>query len=153
MWKWYVCSELRFYHDSCHDLLLDCLDAWELGPKLVFRGSDSPSIFSCSLFIMYFVLFNVFSERRYCSAKLRKFSDVCMVHTNTNAFKISRLWRAICWLVFNKSIPDLAILLILNKSKAGKSLFVKVSCLVLWIWKTFSFAYFAFPRWSKFTAI
>ena len=29
-----LCSELKFY------FLLDCSDAWELGPKLVFRGSD-----------------------------------------------------------------------------------------------------------------
>ena len=52
------CSELKFY------ILLDCWDAWELGPKLVFRGSDPPLVFfdmcffacvvnSCSLFIMF----------------------------------------------------------------------------------------------------
>ena len=29
-----LCSELKFY------FLLDSSDAWELGPKLVFRGSD-----------------------------------------------------------------------------------------------------------------
>ena len=51
------CSELKFYN------LLDCSNAWELGPKLVFRGSDPPLVFStcvfacvvnsCSLFIMF----------------------------------------------------------------------------------------------------
>ena len=52
------CSELKFY------VPLDCSDAWELGPKLVFRGSDPPLGFldmcffacvvnSCSLFIMF----------------------------------------------------------------------------------------------------
>ena len=30
------CSELKVY------FLLDCSDVWELGPKLVFRGSDPP---------------------------------------------------------------------------------------------------------------
>ena len=38
------CSELKFY------FLLDCSDVWELGPKLVSRGSDPPLIFSTYLF-------------------------------------------------------------------------------------------------------
>ena len=33
------CSELKFYFP------LDCSDEWELGPKLVFRGSDPPLVF------------------------------------------------------------------------------------------------------------
>ena len=53
-----ICSELKFY------FLLDCSDVWELGPKLVFMGSDPPLFFfdmcffacvvnSCSLYIMF----------------------------------------------------------------------------------------------------
>ena len=52
------CAELKVNY------LLDCSDVWELGPKLVFRGSDllfgffDMCIFgcvvnSCSLFIMF----------------------------------------------------------------------------------------------------
>ena len=38
------CSELKFY------ILLDCSDAWEVGRKLVFRGSDPPLGFSICVF-------------------------------------------------------------------------------------------------------
>ena len=38
------CSELKFY------FLLDCSDEWELGPKLVFRGSDPPLVFLTCVF-------------------------------------------------------------------------------------------------------
>ena len=56
-----ACSELKVY------FLLDCSDVWEIGPKLVFRGSDPPLVFfdmcffacvvnssdSCSSFVMF----------------------------------------------------------------------------------------------------
>ena len=38
------CSELKFY------FLLDRSDSWELGPKLVFRGSDPPLVFLTCVF-------------------------------------------------------------------------------------------------------
>ena len=38
------CSELKFY------FLLDCSDVWELGPKLVLRGSDPPLVFFTFVF-------------------------------------------------------------------------------------------------------
>ena len=38
------CSELKF------SFLLDCSDAWELGPKLVLRGSDPPLVFLTCVF-------------------------------------------------------------------------------------------------------
>ena len=38
------CSELKFY------FLLDCSDSWELGPKLVFRGSNPPLVFLTCVF-------------------------------------------------------------------------------------------------------
>ena len=53
----------------------------------------------------------VLSERRYSSAKLRKFMDV-----HTNVCKISRLWGAVSSMVVNKSLSNLAILLILRRS-------------------------------------
>ena len=38
------CSELKVY------FLLDCSDVWELGPKLVFRGSDPSLVSSTCVF-------------------------------------------------------------------------------------------------------
>ena len=39
-----LCSELKFYS------LLHGSDVWELGPKLVFRGSDPPEVFLTCVF-------------------------------------------------------------------------------------------------------
>ena len=75
----------------------------------------------------------VLSERRYSSAKLWKFMDVYMVVVvvagrqggggeasfrphHTNVCKISRLWGAVSSMVVNKSLSNLAILLILRRS-------------------------------------
>ena len=41
-----ACSELKSY------FLLDFSDAWELGPKLVFRGSDPPLVFVTCVFLL-----------------------------------------------------------------------------------------------------
>ena len=60
---------------------------------------------------------NVLSEQRYTYAKLRKFTAVVwwgesLYPHHTNFSKILRLWGAISLLVLNKSISNLAILLI-----------------------------------------
>ena len=68
----------------------------------------------------------VLRERRYSSAKLQKFTDVCMVGWgdkfvpslhHTNNCKVSGLWGAISsFRVFNKSLSNYAVLLILRCS-------------------------------------
>ena len=70
------------------------------------------------------------SERRYSFAKLKKFTDlygwgggegeggegqVCAPH-HTNVCKISPLWGFMSSLIFNKSLSNLALLLILRRS-------------------------------------
>ena len=57
------CSELKFY------FLLHCSDVWELGPKLVFRGSDPLKFFRHVFF------------RLHCKILVVCSSCLCFVNT------------------------------------------------------------------------
>ena len=104
-WSWSLCYDLSFtFMTSTHFCILVLL-----------------------LYYYYLLLLSLFSERRFSSAKLRKFTDVCMLGEQVwapppppphykNVCKISRHWGVKPSLVFNKSFSNLAILLILRRS-------------------------------------